>query len=42
MSVTLSLFDSHAVSFHRRLEAMHGDPRVIVATSVNPKIVGGI
>lgn len=42
VSVTLSLFDSHAVSLHSRLEAMCVDPRVIIATSLNPKMVGGM
>ncbi|KAF8049881.1 hypothetical protein N665_2102s0004 [Sinapis alba] len=41
VSVTLSMFDAHAVSLHTRLESMSSDPRVIVATSLNPKIVGG-
>ncbi|XP_018459961.1 uncharacterized protein LOC108830889 isoform X3 [Raphanus sativus] len=40
-TVTLSFFDAQAVAFHRKLEDMNGDPRVIVATSVNPKMVGG-
>ncbi|KAL0706077.1 hypothetical protein Bca4012_072503 [Brassica carinata] len=40
-TVTLSLFDAQAVSFHKKLEDMNGDPRVIVATSINPKMVGG-
>ncbi|KAF8106519.1 hypothetical protein N665_0138s0009 [Sinapis alba] len=40
-SVTLSMFDTHAVALHKRLESMSGDPMVIVATSLNPKIVGG-
>ncbi|KAL0740847.1 hypothetical protein Bca4012_082360 [Brassica carinata] len=31
----------HAVSLHKRLEAMSGDPSVIVSTSLNPKILGG-
>ena len=42
MSVTLSLFDAQAVLFHQKLEGMRGDPKVIVATSINPKMVGGI
>ncbi|CAH8356247.1 unnamed protein product [Eruca vesicaria subsp. sativa] len=37
----MSLFDSQAVSIHKQLERMVVDPRVIVATSVNPKMVGG-
>ncbi|KAF3544634.1 hypothetical protein DY000_02010697 [Brassica cretica] len=39
--VILSLFDAQAVSFHKKLEDMNGDPMVIVATSINPKMVGG-
>ncbi|KAJ4912449.1 Uncharacterized protein Rs2_07070 [Raphanus sativus] len=41
MSVTMSLFDSQVVKRHNQLEMKRGDPRVVVATSVNPKIVGG-
>ncbi|KAF8082784.1 hypothetical protein N665_0808s0020 [Sinapis alba] len=41
VSVTLSMFDAHAVSLHKRLDSMSNDPRVIVSTSLNPKIVGG-
>ncbi|KAG5387858.1 hypothetical protein IGI04_029399 [Brassica rapa subsp. trilocularis] len=40
-SVTMSLFDAQAVKIHNQLEQMGVDPRVVVATSVNPKIVGG-
>ncbi|CAH8392218.1 unnamed protein product [Eruca vesicaria subsp. sativa] len=40
-TVTLRLFDSQVVSFHKKLEDMYGDPNVIVATSINPKMVGG-
>ncbi|KAJ4885473.1 Uncharacterized protein Rs2_35566 [Raphanus sativus] len=40
-TVTLSLFDSQAVAFHRELESMRVDPKVIVETSINPKMVGG-
>ncbi|KAF3578137.1 hypothetical protein DY000_02034197 [Brassica cretica] len=40
-TVTLSLFESQAETFHKRLEDMHGDPRVVVATSINPKMIGG-
>ncbi|CAH8349085.1 unnamed protein product [Eruca vesicaria subsp. sativa] len=38
--VTLSLLDSQAVFFHKKLEGK--DPRVVLASSINPKIVGGI
>ncbi|KAF3591750.1 hypothetical protein DY000_02020219 [Brassica cretica] len=41
VSVTLSLFDAQAVSFHQKLGGMRGDPKVIVATSINPKMFGG-
>ncbi|KAF8118643.1 hypothetical protein N665_0003s0018 [Sinapis alba] len=36
-----NLFDSQAVTFHKQLEDMRGDPKVIVATNINPKMVGG-
>nr|VDC86804.1 unnamed protein product [Brassica oleracea] len=41
VSVTMSMFDSQPVKLHNQLESMGGDPRVLVATSINPKIVGG-
>ncbi|KAF3532004.1 hypothetical protein DY000_02042736 [Brassica cretica] len=40
MYVTMSLFDSQAVKIHNQQETMRGNPRVVVATSVNPKMVG--
>ncbi|CAF1926906.1 hypothetical protein YC2023_058202 [Brassica napus] len=40
-TVTLSFFDSQAVAFHKQLEAMRFDPKVMVVTSINPKIVRG-
>ncbi|KAF3556735.1 hypothetical protein F2Q69_00016656 [Brassica cretica] len=42
VSVTLSLFDCQAVLFHKKLEGMRDDPKVIVATNINPKMIGGI
>lgn len=41
VSVTMSLFDSQAVSFHNKLEVFQVDPRVVVVNSIH-KIVGGI
>ncbi|CAH8363557.1 unnamed protein product [Eruca vesicaria subsp. sativa] len=41
MGVDMLLLDSQAVGIHKQLERMVVDPRVIVATSVNPKMVGG-
>ncbi|RID48362.1 hypothetical protein BRARA_I04878 [Brassica rapa] len=40
-SVTMTLFDAQAVKIHNQLEQMSVDPRVFVATSVNPRMVGG-
>ncbi|KAG2330053.1 hypothetical protein Bca52824_001233 [Brassica carinata] len=40
--VTMSLFDAQAVNIHNQLEKMRGDPRVVVATSVNPKMYNGV
>lgn len=42
ISVTLSLIDSQDVSFHKKLEGFLGDPRVVVASSINPNMVGSI
>uniref|UniRef100_M4E4A1 Uncharacterized protein n=1 Tax=Brassica campestris TaxID=3711 RepID=M4E4A1_BRACM len=36
-----SMIDSQAASFHSHLEGLRGDLRVVVATSINPKIIGG-
>ncbi|CAH8383692.1 unnamed protein product [Eruca vesicaria subsp. sativa] len=41
MGVDMLLLDSQAVNIHNQLDRMVVDPRVIVATSVNPKMVGG-
>ncbi|CAN7118990.1 unnamed protein product [Brassica rapa subsp. narinosa] len=41
VSITLSMFDVQAVAFHQKLGGMRGDLKVIVATSINPKMVGG-
>ncbi|KAG2300062.1 hypothetical protein Bca52824_036534 [Brassica carinata] len=40
-SVTMSLFDAQAIKIHNQAEKMGVDPRVVVATSVNPKMVAG-
>ncbi|KAH0862753.1 hypothetical protein HID58_079964, partial [Brassica napus] len=34
------MFDSQALAFHNHLDGFRGDPRVAVATSINPKIIG--
>uniref|UniRef100_M4E9M0 Uncharacterized protein n=1 Tax=Brassica campestris TaxID=3711 RepID=M4E9M0_BRACM len=37
----MSFFDRQAVKFHKQLEAIRGgDPRVVVATGINPKFEG--
>ncbi|KAH0879971.1 hypothetical protein HID58_067365, partial [Brassica napus] len=42
VSVTMmSVFDSHAVSFHKQLEGYKVDPRVVVPTCINLKLIGG-
>ncbi|CAN7059486.1 unnamed protein product [Brassica rapa subsp. trilocularis] len=39
--LTMSFFDRQAVKFHKQLEAIRGgDPRVVVATGINPKFEG--
>ncbi|KAF2553259.1 hypothetical protein F2Q68_00033569 [Brassica cretica] len=40
-SVILSLFDCQAIAFHRRLDSMRVDPKVVVATNVKPRKIGG-
>ncbi|CAH8386685.1 unnamed protein product [Eruca vesicaria subsp. sativa] len=40
-TITLSLFDAEAVAFHHMLDNMRIDPKVIVATAINSKMVGG-
>ncbi|KAG2333195.1 hypothetical protein Bca52824_004375, partial [Brassica carinata] len=40
-SVCVSIFDSMALAFHTKLDSYGKEPRVIIATSLNPKIVGG-
>ncbi|CAN6877173.1 unnamed protein product [Brassica oleracea] len=40
-NVCVSMFDSLALAFHTKLDSYGREPRVVIATSVNPKIVGG-
>ncbi|CAG7871205.1 unnamed protein product [Brassica rapa] len=35
------LFDGLALAFHRKLESKGSEPKVVLATSINPKTVGG-
>ncbi|KAH0884567.1 hypothetical protein HID58_060663 [Brassica napus] len=41
LSICLSLFDGLGYDFHKKFTNFGGEPRVVVATCVNPKIVGG-
>ncbi|KAF2532348.1 hypothetical protein F2Q70_00031376 [Brassica cretica] len=42
VSVTMmSVFDSHAVSFHKQLEGYKVESRVVVPTCINLKLIGG-
>lgn len=36
------MFDSMALAFHAKLDSYGREPKVIIVTSVNPKIVGGM
>lgn len=40
-NVCVSMFDSKAPAFHRKFDSYGKEPRVVLATSLNPKIVGG-
>nr|VDD55505.1 unnamed protein product [Brassica oleracea] len=41
-NVCVSMFDSLPLAFHTKLDSYGREPRVVIATSVNPKIVGGM
>ncbi|KAL0887199.1 hypothetical protein Bca101_011182 [Brassica carinata] len=41
VSVTVSVFDYQAVSFHKQLQGYEVDPRMVVATGINPKLIEG-
>lgn len=40
-TVVVSMFDSLAQTFHNKLLSYGSEPRIVLATSINPKIVGG-
>ncbi|CAH8320550.1 unnamed protein product [Eruca vesicaria subsp. sativa] len=40
-NVCVSMFDSMALRFHTKFDSYEKEPRVVIATSINPKIVGG-
>nr|VDC81641.1 unnamed protein product [Brassica rapa] len=40
-NVCVSMFDSLALAFHTKFDSYGREPKVIIATGVNPKIVGG-
>ncbi|WZZ23740.1 hypothetical protein YC2023_007141 [Brassica napus] len=39
--VCVSMFDSLAQAFHNKLDGYGKEPRIVVATGVNPKMVSG-
>ncbi|XP_018512353.1 uncharacterized protein LOC103854065 isoform X2 [Brassica rapa] len=39
-NVCVSMFDSMALAFHSKLESCGKESKIVLATSVNPKIVG--
>ncbi|KAF8096421.1 hypothetical protein N665_0309s0047 [Sinapis alba] len=40
-NVCVSMFDSKALAFHTKLDSYGKEPKIVIVTSVNPKIVGG-
>ncbi|CAH8327168.1 unnamed protein product [Eruca vesicaria subsp. sativa] len=40
-NVCVSMFDAQALALHRRLESFGREPRVVLVTGINPKIVSG-
>ncbi|KAG2298749.1 hypothetical protein Bca4012_010244 [Brassica carinata] len=41
LTVCVSLFDALAYAFHEKLTRYGAEPKVVLVTSINPKIVGG-
>ena len=39
-NVCVSMFDSLALAFHTKFDSYGREPKIIIATSLNPKIVG--
>ncbi|KAF2581817.1 hypothetical protein F2Q68_00003253 [Brassica cretica] len=40
-TVCVSIFDSLALAFHSKLDVYGREPRIVVVTAVNPKLVSG-
>lgn len=41
-NVFVSMFDSMALAFHTKFDSYGREPKVLIVTGVNPKIVGGM
>ncbi|KAG2238541.1 hypothetical protein Bca52824_092206 [Brassica carinata] len=41
ITVVISIFDALALAFYNKLESYATEPTIVLATSINPKIVGG-
>ncbi|KAF2531543.1 hypothetical protein F2Q70_00032271 [Brassica cretica] len=41
ITVVISIFDALALAFYNKLESYGTEPTIVLATSINPKIVGG-
>ncbi|CAN6860061.1 unnamed protein product [Brassica oleracea] len=41
VNVCVSMFDSLALAFHSKFDGYGREPRIVLATSINPKIVSG-
>ncbi|KAG5377799.1 hypothetical protein IGI04_025641 [Brassica rapa subsp. trilocularis] len=42
VNVYVSMFDSLALAIHNKFESYWREPKIVLVTSINPKIVGGI
>ncbi|XP_013595992.1 PREDICTED: uncharacterized protein LOC106304139 [Brassica oleracea var. oleracea] len=41
ITVVISIFDALALAFYNKLESYGTEPTIVLATSINPKLVGG-
>ena len=41
VNVPVSMFDYLALAFHKKIDSYEKEPKIVLATNINPKIVGG-
>ncbi|CAF2113804.1 unnamed protein product [Brassica napus] len=41
VNVPVSMFDYLALAFHKKIDSYGKEPKIVLATNINPKIVGG-